>query len=635
MEPHDYGASADSSLGRPAGDGSTADIEAIYDMLGLDDVAAEIEHDTNLAMPQPKRRGRPKKTPKQDTTLAVTPHAVAREIKERDAKVSDQDREIEESIELLLRHMGHMSCFGMEGLRIHSLAETISRGKDGYNGASHLGQALLLAAQKACSDKSAVDVDYTCLEREHLTNPNYHVASIAVKSQQLQIHKDAYQTKLWRLVNAHWQYSLTKRLLLERHVATLASESLVAYIDYCAYDETPMLMSTKGDNAAPRGQGADAYGELHADVLVEGMAEATRTEGVPFKVLQTKQRFGMVLCSQECLYALSCTFPCPLQLCERTTGEVLQEALLRNSGCSKFASSFGTRVRASTTDRAGSNQRAEQSLIASRSPDWLELHLDCEVHVTATVCKKTFTSLAGAEIGGVLHIALSLRQSGSLLLFRQALQHVIGSSLIIKVGAPSLEAVAYRIACLDLFYPESSAPLWQRVVVQALPNGDWRNKDAVEFYQQPGDGRSKQEISDLLQAALIYTLAGKRPPLYVMHRWTSCDKAVDSLMRLECVHSLLSRSYIVFAQLMAKPSALPVSCASGSSLNFDELLGPDDMLDVTRHDDVQEEEFHTSENFRLPEEQVINSEHARSAAEHSADRRKSLAFIGTDPFGSL
>ena len=112
-----------------------------------------------------------------------------------------------------------------------------------------------------------------------------------------------------------------------------------------------------------------------------------------------------------------CVPPCstatPLQVMERGTAEVLKECLQRNAAVSPWIQAFRWKCRASCTDKAGYNLKADSSIARDRGTQWAALHTDCEVHCT------------------------------------------------------------------------SSCFHWQRTCLAKLPNGDWRNREQVQYFIGP------------------------------------------------------------------------------------------------------------------------------------------------------
>ena len=85
---------------------------------------------------------------------------------------------------------------------------------------------------------------------------------------------------------------------------------------------------------------------------------------------------------------------------ERGTAEVLKECLQRNAAVSPWTQAFRWRCRASCTDKAGYNLKADSSIARDRGTQWAALHTDCEVHwqCTSTCFQKTYVIGAYSQI---------------------------------------------------------------------------------------------------------------------------------------------------------------------------------------------------------------------------------------------
>eukprot|EP00971_Amphidinium_carterae_P352793 6492731-Amphidinium_carterae.1 len=436
------------------------------------------------------------------------------------------------------------------------------RHANGFGALSLLSEALVLAMNQACKEVDAIDGDYEKLAEKFLKRYDmFHLASVAQRAVELDINERVLQEKLWRLMSAHWEFAKLKRYALEKHMASLSEDSLLVYIDYAAYDETPMKGSLKGDGCASAlsvNSGhlpSSSQCDLHT---VKHLEAAQRSSAMTLKFLQTQQRVAMLVKGRDKVFKLCANFPSPLQVCQRTTGEVLHECLLMNSGCTQFSNKFQVKVRASCSDQAGENHRAEDAVVRNRQ-DWLDWHSNCDVHKTASVCKRSYAILLAKELEGLLHSSLSLRTAGSLLLFKRCLKQVVSHKLVILSGSPSLAAQEYKKRCLDLFFGDSTTKLWQQMILLALPNGDWQNLDHVEYYKESGDTRSNDEIAQVLETGLACALLLHKPPVYVRSRWTGLDLCVDALMRIECIHGLMTESYKLFMKMHEQPQSLPLA----------------------------------------------------------------------------
>ena len=436
-------------------------------------------------------------------------------------------------------------------LAVPALPRLVPPAVKGIASASALSAALLEASVIAKSEPQEQDPDYLKLASFFFeeTTP-FHLASLTILAEKLGISRYVLQAKLVRLVSAQHSWSRIQRLLLEQSIASrLTAENLLCYLDYTTFDETPMKASLKLDpskaptldDSVPAMDTAFQSGPSASGVV------APRLDGAVLKFLQSRQRFGMLLQSSIGLIKLFGTFNVPLQILERTTAGVIKQALVENAAVSPWANRFQCKVRASCTDRAPENYLAEQAIVQEREGEWLYCHTDCEVHKTATCFQKTFAALLPDQISGLLHLSLSLQKGSSLTLFRQALRTVIRTRLVILQGAPSPASERHRQACLDLFMRDSSTNFTQRVLLVALPNGNWRNLEQVEYYIAPDSTLNREAIEDMIVHGLNFALCGHKPHIFPNHRWTGADKSVSDLLKLEAIHGILTHAYKIFA----------------------------------------------------------------------------------------
>ena len=288
-------------------------------------------------------------------------------------------------------------------------------------------------------------------------------------------------------------------------------------------------------------------GQSQDDVAtLEALGSSLWSEGVVCKILQTQAKYGMVVKGPACYIHFFASFPTPLQILERNTGEVLRHSLVQNLGVSFWANSFQHKARIVCVDKAGANAKAERGLVADRSPAWSSGVLPCEVHITSTIFKKTYPVYMPEHVSGLLHTALSLRSGPSLGLFRRCLAKTIERQLVIMHGSPPREATQHKQTCMEIFMSDCSSSLVQRVLLANLPNGDWRRRGEVEYYPPAGAAANRAAVVQMFTSGLLFALVAHKPRLWPQHRWTGADIAIDELCRLEMVHGLLSSTYALF-----------------------------------------------------------------------------------------
>lgn len=343
---------------------------------------------------------------------------------------------------------------------------------------------------------------------------------------------------------------------LERFVTQQSpAQGLIAYVDFVAYDETPLPVRLRGEASEPsddRALSAPEAPHLQPQSsslcsLSAGTALAKRisTTAIAQKILQTIQNGGFVCkVAGEYVTVLSATI-CPLQVVDRGTGALLYEAQRLIAGVSPFASAFSHQSRLVCTDRNAANMAGERYLMHERGVPWKRLHTLCEIHMTATAHEKTF-ALLSENIQGMIRCALALRMGSAMTRFRKCLRAEVASRFEVRYGSPPLEAMRYKQHVLRLFVSHGPQLAMRRILLALCPNGDWRS-EKVECYVTVGCRHSERQLLDHVASGLVAALCASQPSTYPRHRWTGADLATDCLGVMEACHKLLSTTFLRFA----------------------------------------------------------------------------------------
>lgn len=340
-------------------------------------------------------------------------------------------------------------------------------------------------------------------------------------------------------------------------VGAVPSRGLVLYLDFCAYDETPLTVITRGrGNAAPSREGQlvlipDARDTSPQQPLFDlgpssALAPLLHSSKGPQKILQTVQAGGMLVKVGDVFISFFCSAVPPLQALSAGTAVCLKEAQVRGSSASRAASLFSQATRVVCTDRYAANTMAEKSLSDDRGAPWSHLHLHCDIHRTASAHTKTFC-LMESNIRGMIHTSLALGNGAAMEKFRSCLRDEVGSRFEVLHGRPTTEANMYRKSMINLFVSHGSRVPLRRLLLIMCPNGDWRSP-RVQFY--PAAGSARQPTSAYLEhvvAGLMTALCAAQPSTYPRHRWTGADLATDALGVMEACHQLLSTTFARFA----------------------------------------------------------------------------------------
>ena len=426
----------------------------------------------------------------------------------------------------------------------------------GFYMSPQLTDAVLAASQLAqlAGERKDEAVFEAC--RALLTSPSLPLSSKKVRATLLGL-SDKHVESISPMIGASvFLMDRWFRAALEKHVASkVADPDLLLYIDFVAYDETPLPVDLRGETGAPAMSESDSATDTTALVSSSSTLCATTPGSVLAKqlsgargvqkILQTIQQGGMVFkVNGEYVLALMSTL-CPLQVLDNGTGAVLHAAQSRCSGATRASSHFVHRLRMACTDRLGSNTLAERLLAEERGATWKRLQTYCEVHMTASAHEKTFALIPG-NIQGMIRCALALQTGSAMARFRACLRQEVASRFQVRYGAPPLEAVQYKKRVFQLFVSHGSKLAMRRVLLALCPNGDWRSP-YVEYYVPPTSQHTEAELLEHVTSGLIAALCASQPSVYPRRRWTGADLATDTLGVMEACHRLLSTTFLRFA----------------------------------------------------------------------------------------
>ena len=233
-----------------------------------------------------------------------------------------------------------------------------------------------------------------------------------------------------------------------------------------------------------------------------------------------------------------------LQVLDRATGGVMRTALADNMMVTKHSQVFPLKVRICTVDEAGANLHAEKNNMGSRDLGWSHIYLPCAVHRASRCHQKSF-SLLEEHVSGMLNFSLSLSVGSSLSRFRKSMAAVIteeGLVTIVRDACPPA-AVRYRQFVLELFCSKGANAALKQYLLRRLPNGDWRRKDRIEVFVEPGVDVDAVMLEKHVITALLLCLGGRNFRVYPRHRWLGCDLATDMVGLCLSVHGLAARAY--------------------------------------------------------------------------------------------
>ena len=286
-----------------------------------------------------------------------------------------------------------------------------------------------------------------------------------------------------------------------------------------------------------------------SNLLAGLFAEDKFKETVPAKLFQTEAILGFLLrfrqpAGEEPQYkiVLSNVVSTP-QILQRTTMEVMLQALKRSSSCRAFGFPNAlARVRLVCSDRYAAQLAAERVLTQERGAGWVRLYIACEIHKSTASQAKGLLFLDSA-IGGAIRLALSLRLGGWMRVFRQCLFLEVVETIDIQFGRCTDGARRYRAACLWTFLGAGRRRRRLQSILECLPNGDWRLADRVQVFLPPDTDFSREKVAGVVARALLATLTRTSFLVFNRGRWTKNDTCINQLGLLQCCHGLLTRVY--------------------------------------------------------------------------------------------
>lgn len=354
----------------------------------------------------------------------------------------------------------------------------------------------------------------------------------------------------------------------QKCLAAAPSVRKVLYVEYCRFDETPMSMRLREKiehvGAISRAaSGATSIGHAEDKTLGDPhVVGALTTSTCPTKLFQTEVSHGMLLSfpgeTGEQWVMLFAKGLASLQALDSTNAITLREALERSSQVNLGSQMFEEKMRASTSDKASSNRKADRAVTIERGQGWSGLSFDCEVHIVATAHKHCFKLLTNA-ITGTINLALALQMGGAMARFRRILvaELLKPGKLVVLVGRASAEAERFRANILRVFGGRSRLALPRLVGLATYLNGDWRDHDAVQVYVDalPLDIESfKRQRA----TAIAWVLAGRRPSTFPRHRWRGAAESCDDLGLMCAAHNLLDTVFPKFCASFGTTRSKPI-----------------------------------------------------------------------------
>eukprot|EP00971_Amphidinium_carterae_P036828 724125-Amphidinium_carterae.2 len=511
----------------------------------------------------------------------------------------------------------------------------------GYTLPSSNEEALLRAVQIVQSKCAASEGDYSKLHKRFFDSrqPPKHVSASGM-AEQLGINRQTMYSKLSNLANSERIVALYTRRLLEKAACMQfqAHERLV-YLDCMLYDESPMRTTLRDIGAVEPLPQSSEGADFRDDALVmTGLGNLSKMKGIKTKILQMRECFVILLKTQKGFVHFRGVRTPPLMAMERGNAQVLQKCLNRASGVSNSASMFQRRLRLSITDKAAYNLKAEREIVQDRA-GWVGLQQHCQIHSTSNTISRSIDCIFPADVKGILHCALSLKEAGSMSIFRTALRQEIAAKVVILHGAPSQAAKEWRESMLTIFTCNYSHSFLQQCLLNKLPNGDWRAPEVQYYVPTATQAVDKPAIVKMLVEGLCWLFTCRQFKLWPQHRWTGFDICCNQIGLLLACHNLLEGVYKRFAQGLASGKKGMHLVTSGHAADFDRSAtmartnhdGDDDDDDASARLNVLNAHVYTADW----NDEVASAHDPDSAEQHSLDRKITLAWLETKPLANI
>ena len=515
----------------------------------------------------------------------------------------------------------------------------------GHRPLSVSGRACIQCWACAVKPNEPLDHDYLKLQKCFVANgASFHNRSMVVRAEELGLSRSTLETKILRLASAYNVFCRSEWALFQQCLRnSLSAPSLVLFVEYMAYDETPMKTKVADPlvlqiPCSSDGGARSASPEFPNSPRLQQTLSVTNASPST-KILQVQHACAVVVRIGARYVSVFGDVPCHLQVLEKNNAVVLAECLRRLSAVTSSSDAFNLQSRVVSRDQAGANKKAERGIQHERHGKWAALELDCEIHATARAFNKTYDQLLSDDVSGLLNVALCLRSGANMTLFRRCLQQECLSTLKIYFAPIPAEAQEYRRHILQTFVSTGSNRLLNRVLLSKLPNGLWSKTSVVEVYMPPhmGGHVNQDRLAAMLTMSLCYVLTGSKPHLFARHRWTGCDLAVEELARLEGIHGLLSRTWSRFVSNLSTTSNKASSGLGGpaSEVRYDgDIEEIPDAEGRTLRANTEGDIGDSSASLDV----VVSSgdaEKNRTPEQHAQDRKKASLWLDKKPFSTL
>jgi len=411
---------------------------------------------------------------------------------------------------------------------------------------------------------------------------------------------------------------------------------LISITEVSRYDETPMVARVLSsvpldlslfDDVRPEPEAVSS-----ADASAGGMhVTEFSIDTAPAKLLQSELTFVLLYRMAGKYTCLKMRVPVRVQSLQRTTGECVLQALREHTPglLSHPGLPHVTRKqRLVVTDRGGGMLRAERAW-RERREDVVVLQHTCDIHRCSAIRDKAMTSME-SNISGLIHLALSMREAGSVASFRKAMRTVILKRLKIHTGRPPRACQEHHRRVLGIFIASGTPSERIRVfVITSLANGDWSDPEFIHHWCFEGCpcGGNPRRCKFLFCTAFTSAVLPCAVLEFPRNRWTRGEETVSAAAMLMVVNNLGTIAFKVWCGLKSSKAGAqhPAALAAAAQEPEDAAL-PDGDVMVDGDDGVRDMADGLNDLMGVPPDEAAGSGSANAESyREEASRHRRIA----------
>ena len=371
---------------------------------------------------------------------------------------------------------------------------------------------------------------------------------LAAEARFLQVSRQSLKDYTVLLASSSFHCARMQLASICSFVATCLSSGTMeagALITYVVYDETPMKSGMRRTRESRFGSK-----RLKTSSVDQQLLKIENTELIMGFLLKKPNSDEHIFFYTELV--------CPLQIADRSTGEVVLQQLIdqeRLPFLDGLRGAFAIKLHLSTRDRAAGNLRGERGY-QIKMPDSIFLGQWCSVHCVHSVVGKALQSVT-PMVSGAISVALTMKSSG-VGMFQECIAAVLLKSADVHIGgmppAVDSDCFQFRRSVLDSWVGElPSAPVQKRRVILELKlRGNWQS-DKVDVFLPPGV--TDEDLQGVLQEwaeDVAEALCPNPWKVFAKSRWCTSSVVADEAFLLDSAHNLMTRAIPEWLERLSK-----------------------------------------------------------------------------------